>query len=308
MRMVQWIPILAVMTGFGIHYFLSRLPAGARTGAVVLLFALAIPLDLFHLFQVYPSDWPKNHRQYMEHRSVEFSRAYPLLEAAAKEKGSGWILLNSHPDPYDQTLYLATYRFNSAANPRLDPAGAQWAAILTNVHEEPFLKRSFPGATWTWLSEGLDRQDGGMMLEIIPLQADEKDRLAAWLKADRALKELTYRVMQKGVTGEQAGMLAVLEKAYPLFEGDRLLGSRYWRIMALHRLAGGDRVGAIRDEQKAVERGYPMAHLYNEMGCLLFQEHRVKEAERAFRKALTLKPNCTNAASNLEGLLSRKTP
>ncbi len=78
--------------------------------------------------------------------------------------------------------------------------------------------------------------------------------------------------------------------------------SRYWRITALHDSAAGFWGAAVEDEKKAILLGHPMAHLYNELGCLLFQEGRMSESRKAFEKALGLKPNCTDAYANLQKL------
>src|SRR6185295_16854765 len=121
--------------------------------------------------------------------------------------------------------------------------------------------------------------------------------------ADLSLKNMNFLVMEKGVTPDQTDMLGVLKKAYPFFKGDRLLESRFWRMKALHDSATQNINAALEDEEKAIRLGYPMAHLYNEKGCLLYEENRVAEAQKAFEEALRLRPNCTDAAVNLNNLL-----
>ncbi len=63
---------------------------------------------------------------------------------------------------------------------------------------------------------------------------------------------------------------------------------------------------AIGDEKKAILLGRPMAHLYNELGCVLFKEKRLAESRTAFEEALRLKPNCTDAVSNLKNLITNR--
>jgi tetratricopeptide (TPR) repeat protein len=236
------------------------------------------------------------------YKTLEFEEAYSFLKPTAEAQGPGLIYLNFHPDPYDQTLFVATYPFNASENPRLKPSEAKWAAILTNIHEEPYLKKIFPDGKWTWLSDGLRRTDGGLMLEIVPISQANKNLLMKWANANQSLKELTRLVMEFGVNPDQNQMLGVLDKAYPLFQNDRLLESRYWRIRALHLFAAGRNAEGIENEKKAIELGYPMADLYNEEGCFLFKETRRDEAKKAFKKAIGLKPNCTDAAANLQVL------
>ncbi|HTC22644.1 MAG TPA: tetratricopeptide repeat protein, partial [bacterium] len=285
---------------------LSRFPASKRTLVFLSLLAGSSALDLFHLFHVYPGFAQNDPAFYGAFKSPEFSRAYGLLKPLESQDGPGLILLNFNPDPYDQTLFVATYGFNSAGNPRLNPSAAKWAAILTNVHEQPYLKEEFPGGRWSWLSDGLNRRDGGFLLEVVPVQADNRDRVMRWVRADQSLQELTRLVMDLGVYPEQGSMLEALKEAYPFFKGDPLLESRYWRITALHQSASGNWDEAIEDEKKAILSGHPMAHLYNELGCLLFEQKRMAEAEEAFKQALRLKPNCTDAYSNLQNLTGNR--
>ena len=119
---------------------------------------------------------------------------------------------------------------------------------------------------------------------------------------EQALQRLTDSVMEFGVDPDQSRMLGILEAAYPLFQGDRLLESRYWRLWAIHQAAAGRTNQAVQEEEKAIHLGYPMGHLYNELGCLLFKENRLSESKEAFEEALRLKPNCTNAKVNLQNL------
>jgi hypothetical protein len=305
-RLVALLPILLGVSALGALSLLSRFPASKRTLVFLSLLAGSSALDLFHLFHVYPGFAQNDPAFYGAFKSPEFSRAYGLLKPLESQDGPGLILLNFNPDPYDQTLFVATYGFNSAGNPRLNPSAAKWAAILTNVHEQPYLKEEFPGGRWSWLSDGLNRRDGGFLLEVVPVQADNRDRVMRWVRADQSLQELTRLVMDLGVYPEQGSMLEALKEAYPFFKGDPLLESRYWRITALHQSASGNWDEAIEDEKKAILSGHPMAHLYNELGCLLFEQKRMAEAEEAFKQALRLKPNCTDAYSNLQNLTGNR--
>ena len=147
-----------------------------------------------------------------------------------------------------------------------------------------------------------DRRDGGFLLEVVPITAGNKGLLMRWVQANQSLKDLTRMVMDLGVYPNQGPMLEVLKKAYPFFKGTPLLESRYWRIAAIHESVAGKLDEAVEDEKKAITSGYPMAHLYNELGCLLFEEKRNSESKNTFEEALRLRPNCTDAYSNLQNL------
>jgi tetratricopeptide (TPR) repeat protein len=301
MRLTPVLPFLIWTVCRGTRAFLAGFPAPRRSAAFLLLLAASCFLDFYHLFQVYPSSW-KDVRYYGDHKSTEFYRAYSLLAPLAGRNGPGLILLHFNPDPYDQTLFVSTFAFNTAENPRLGQERPTWAAVLANSHERDAISREFPGSTWAPLSDGLGRKDGGMILEWIPVNEADRDRLDRWVGANQSLAELDRLVMERGVDPDQGPMLGVLSRAYPNFKGDPLLESRYWRITALHHAAGGDFASAVSDESKAIRQGLPLAHLYNELGCLLFKEGDGAGARRAFQSALAARPNLTNALENLGNL------
>ncbi len=301
-RLCGLVPFLAYVSALGVRELVAAFPP--RKAAVVFSLFLtgSLLLDAHQLFQVYPEVQKSFPGYYGLHKSPEHEEAYVLLKPLAQKEGPGLLLLNGVPDPFDQTLFAASYSFNAAQNRQLNPQSASWAAILANIHEQPYLSKIFPGMEWKWLSEGLQREDGGLMLAVIPIDEASGDRIRRWAQADRSLEALTDSVMEFGVDPDQSRMLGILERAYPFFKGDRILESRYWRLWAIHQAAAGRMDLAVQGEEKAVRLGYPMAHLYNEWGCLLFKEGRPADSRKAFGEALRLNPNCTNAAVNLHNL------
>jgi tetratricopeptide (TPR) repeat protein len=304
MRLVQLIPFLMVGAGVGLQWLIRGFRSWKSLIPMILILSVSATLDFHHLFLVYPTDWGERPVYYGAFKSIEFFRAYPYLKEAAEKDGAGLIFLNFNVDPFDQTMRIAAHGFNSAENSDLRSIDARWAGLLGNIHEEPYLREMFPTGKGFWLSKGLGSQNGGTFLDIVLIDKSNRELFARWTKADQALAELTDQVMELGVDPDQTGMLRVLDKNYPLFQGDPLLESRFWRIRAIHLCAQGDYPQAIEDEKKAIQKGHPMAHLYNEMGCILFKQGRMKEAEKAFRAALGLKMNATNAAKNLEAMMS----
>jgi tetratricopeptide (TPR) repeat protein len=303
MRLITLLPILILGSVAGLQFLLGAFTARRKVLFFLVLIFSSLLLDGIHLFQRYPQKWFQDPAYFGAHKSPEFFRSFSLLEDAAKRNGPGLIFLNFDPDPFDQTLRIATYEFNAGENPGLESSKAKWAGILGNIHEEPYLNKLFPNGRWGWLSVGLDRRDGGVLLDIVPIDDSNRDLFTRWLKADQALAELTDQVMELGVDPDQRAMLGVLDKGYPLFHGDPLLESRFWRIRAIHLCAKNEYGQAIEDEQKAVQKGHPMAHLFNEMGCMLYKQGRWGEARKAFQMALKSKPNASDASKNLEVLI-----
>ena len=303
MRLTPLVPLFVLICALGLHYLLLTFPSSKRLLVFAVVMASSYVLDGYHLFVQYPGHWSRHPAYYDHNKSLEYYRAYTLLKSRSLSGSKGLILLNGLPDTLDQSLFVATYSFNAAANPRLQVEDARWAAILTNIHERSYLTRDFPGGSWSWVSEGLNRADGGLLLGVIPINSGNRDRLLRWVQADRSLAPLTRLNVELGVDPDQSSFLEVLQKAYPFFEGDPLLESRYWRIAALHQCAMGDLAGGIADYQKAIQQGYPQAQLFNELGCLWYQRKDWTEAGRAFERAARSNPNFTGAEENLRNLL-----
>ena len=308
MRLAALLPLMMGIGVGGTHFLSAHLPPKRRAFLLGFCFLASLSLDFFHLCVVYPSQDLNHPGFYGAHKTPEFKRAYAFLKPCADAQGPGLILLNFLPDPYDQTLFLSVYAFNAAENPALDPQDAKWAAVVTNIHEQPYLKKLFPLGRWTWLSEGLSRPDGGLILQWVEVSPANRPLLMKWNRADRSLGDLTRLIVDRGEDANQEPMLKILEKAHPCFKGDRLLESRFWRLYMLHQLAAGQLELAVEGEEKAVRQGYPMAHLENELGCLLYKDNRLVESRKAFEQALRLEPNCTDAAANLQNLSLLKKP
>ena len=154
MRLVTLLPILAGVSALGAQSFLSFIPISKRLLVLLLMLAGSSSLNLFQLLNIYPQFAKNNPAFYGAFKSPEWGKAYPLLKRRETSNGPGLILLNFNPDPYDQTLFVATYSFNAGENSHLDPTEARWAAIVTNISEQPYLKKAFPEGQWAWLSDG----------------------------------------------------------------------------------------------------------------------------------------------------------
>ena len=189
MRLTGLLPLLAYVIALGTRDLLASFPPLKAAVVFSLVLTGSFLLDSHHLFQVYP-EIPKTHPNYYGmHKSPEYGKAFAILKPLSQKEGPGLLLFNAVPDPYDQTLFVASYSFNAAENPRLDPKAASWAAVLANIHEEIYLSKVFPGMKWVWLSEGLHREDGGLMLAVVPIDTASRERIQRWARASRPSKD-----------------------------------------------------------------------------------------------------------------------
>jgi hypothetical protein len=304
-RLVSLIPFVLGFAALGLQWLVDQTPKASRLPfAAAVLFA-SLGLDLTHFLVVYPVHWEKNINYYGAHKTIEYARAYPFLKKQANVKGPGIILLNFVPDPYDQTLSTAVAGFNNAWNPNLTPSPT-WAAILVNIHSAPALSAKFPQSQWFWLSQGLNRPDGGLLLGIMPITPGVQGLIKKWASADQALDPLVDQVLERGVDPDQNAMLQILKNAAPFFQGDPLLESYRLRLCAIHEAAAGQYAGSIADETRALQKAGRQAALFNERGCLRVKTGDISGARRDFNLAIQSRPDYTDALENLRALSPSK--
>jgi hypothetical protein len=308
--------ILGVLIGLGT----LMNPSTPRQNLLWVL-ALAIPsmgLDAYHLFGAYHQIWddPSTWGSYT--KSVARYRAYGILREWKDKEGPGLIFPDFVQGLPDQSLSVATYDYNAALNPRLDPAQAHWAAVLANVNYQPFLKKRFPDAMAYGLSKDFKETDGGWMLFIFPLNAERLDVLGSWRKAQFAMEEFIDRNLCYVMGQSFKENLSFLSSLEPAFQGDPFLQSAFLEKKSdleikegLMRFHSGEPFPAAQDPalqslEKATRDGYPAAHLYEHLGVLWLMHQNPIEARKAFTKALKAPLDLTDSTSYFSSLKSER--
>jgi tetratricopeptide (TPR) repeat protein len=291
------LPLLVVFCAFGWKSLLSPFSPKRVFPWVIFFVAVFGGLDAYHLFGPYHQLWrdPENWRGYS--KSIERYRAHFILDQTAAEKGPGFIFTSFVPGLCDRSLNLVDNAYNVSENPALPPQTATWAALLTNVNNQPFLARRFPQGRAFALSDHLNRSDGGFILWQMPITPENREALGRWQKASEAFTCLP-----------SAGPQETLDSffpAYPAFRGDPFLESFFWEKMSdLYFTASN-----FKDYQKPIEalnmalsRGDRAAHLYLKLGVFYLMENDFSAARKAFQGALKAPGNQTQAKTYLEAL------
>lgn len=299
-RVLPILPLLLLGSSLGLMALLAPLKCSFKLAALTLLLLASFGMDFYHLFGVYHGTWTRSQDQWFGSKSMERIRAYQILEDLQGSAGPGLILSELVPDLYDQTLTIADYGFNAEQNPRLDFSRAHWAAFLANIHYQPYLAKNFPEAKWFWLASDMGQPDGGMILEIIPLPCSHPKSLDRLVKANEAMEALVPMVYDYRDYLSRQPILEKMYSCHPLFQGDRFLESCFWEKIAENQYGDRNYEGQIAALRKALERGCPAAHLYNDLGTLYLRRSRFEEAREAFQKALSCNPNHTSAAAGLK--------
>lgn len=295
----------------GAFRLLQNLPSPRRTLLLGLLGFFSFGIDAYHLTVRYERLWDAPSVWQGFKKSLERARAQGYLEALSKTQGPGFLFSNFLPGLSDRTLDLASYPYNILQNPHLKDGQARWAAVITNVHFQPFLAARFPHAHAYALSKGLDHAEGGWMLFVIPLEGGLGKDLAKWRGADAALRPFIDAVICY-VRGQPFEAFApLLEKAKDAFQGDPFLESSYDEMMAdlwikAGHVADHRAQDSLRD---AVQRGYPAAHLFCRLGVLELSLGEKDRAQRDLEKATKAPLDLTDSRTLLSGpSFGKRTP
>lgn len=308
-------PFVIFLAAMGFTRLKAGLKPQGRTFSLALTLTLVAGLNFYHLFGPFHDHWKDPGPSWSFYKSPENFRAWQFLKKVQKDKGPGFLFLNFPSDMSDRSLTLAAYGTNLTLHPPVNVQGATWFAVLTNENYRAFLLQRFPGGTWVPLSSDLDRPDGGLGLGIFPLASMPQADLQRWIAADRALDETAYVFLNRPTGTDYSNVLGTLENSKKLFQGDRFLAASFWeREYYLHLQNGlfgdkrkkenyGSALGALR---AALTEGYPAAHLWNELGSMLWVGGDRPGAEKAFQNAVRTGPDFEPARANLQNLQTLK--
>jgi hypothetical protein len=312
-RVSNVVPFVLLISSIGLLSLTRFVKVNWRPFLLIILLSISAGLDARHLFIACPQAWALPSQRWTPNiKSVEFWKAYGILKQTKIQKGPGLIFENFIDNFSDQTLMLATFPFNNAVHPPSSPA--TWGAVLANIHYQPFLKERLSQSQWIWLSEGLDRLDGGWVLGLFPLDGQNTQMLNRWQKTDLLFSDVDYAYIERPTGTSYEKVIHDLETVYPSIQGDRFLECCFWeKIYYLHLQDSMFGTHEMRQNfllsfqaiQNAIQKGYPAAHLYNELGGCFMVGQKYPEAEKAFRAAIHSPINKTSAAENL-GLLKKE--
>ncbi len=301
-RVIQVLPFLLAASAYGLCALLRAFPIPSRAWVAAGVLLVSASLDYHHLFGVIRDYWSQPRDLWFASKSVERWRAYEILRDLSEKQGPGFVLSELVPDTFDQTLSVIDYPFNACESDKIPPGSCRWAALLANIHYQPYLQREFPEAKWIWLAPDVGRPDGGFMLGLIPLPSSRPDILNRWIAADRQVHDLAGAVYDNHDWKPRGPVIEALFQRFGYFKGDPFLESCFFEKIAENdykdRLYGPQ----LESLRQALERGIPAAHLYNSLGSLYMRRGNLKEARDFLEKALRCQPNHTSAAQGLKVL------
>lgn len=303
-RIIQVMPFLLLVVGIGFQDLFLSWGGKIETKKLMAfggLLLLSFGLDLNHFFK--PSTAGPFGRPHLKSSMEnENFNAFQVLRKTYQERGTGLIFVDFLPLQAGHTLYVATYPFNGAANPRLGVESETWAGVVTNVYYEPFLAKRFPGSRWYWTGEGAPPDQGGLAVGIIPRTPGNRRMFDRWLETHACFDRMNLQAEESFNNPETYRQsLAALPGAYPLVKGDPFLEAVYWEWCSqyFYSPSYSENIQALGN---AVRDGYPAVHLYRKAADLLRMEGKTAEADRMMEKVGRLK----NALKLPEGPVFQK--
>jgi len=299
-RVILVMPFLLVGAALGIQRLFSERPKGKqRMVFLILAVFLSLALDMMNLMHphLYPSDSSQGALLGTHPgKPINTYRAYELLKRQSAQ-GPGLYFNDFEAAPYDQTLMVATYGFNALVNPRVPLEQARWAAFLVNGNLHPFLQKRFPKGQWHLLDLEGGAPGGPTMLGIIPLEPDNWETFRHWVRVYPFFRDLDWCLLNMSDGMKRKPLVAGFREVKPLLAGDPFLQECYWE--KVEELFHRDREYKedVESFQKAIQEGYPSAHLYYNLGSIQLRKNEFEKARQSLARALRAPLNLTQAAA-----------
>ncbi|HUO57035.1 MAG TPA: hypothetical protein VMV05_02560 [bacterium] len=299
MRVLTVIPLLVVATAMGFTVLADGFKPALAKSLLLGLLLVSAGLDFYHLAVPYAAFWRSPQAFVHSLKSEESYNAYKILSAKAAQEGPGLLFFDFVPVPLDQTLFIACEPFDAASNPVLKNRPAAWMAFVTNVNYRPFLEKRFPMAQWIQLGTQKMPWDGELMLGILPIDASARAAADLWLKCQPSFHEVTKQLVRLPEGKSREKILENFSREQVVMGGDPFLLSVSGEILYFNHSADGKFQESLVDLGGIMDKGYPAAHLFNELGGLLYYMKDINGAKKAFLKAVQLGGSHTLARENL---------
>lgn len=154
MRVVTLFPFVMLLTALGVIKFTVAFPRSGRLYFLAPLLFVSFSLDVYHLWGPFHR-WAVPDKYSAGSKSPEHFQAFQIMDRWRQEKGPGFVLSDLYFDVFDESLFVTTYPFNTAANPNLSYSQSKWAAVILGNWDRGEFAKNFSGAVFFDLAKGL---------------------------------------------------------------------------------------------------------------------------------------------------------
>jgi tetratricopeptide (TPR) repeat protein len=189
-RIISALPLCVFLTVLGWRKVALSFAPGRQIFAFVLLMIFSVSLDSYHLWGPC-HQWAVPDKYTQGSKSPEHYQAFQILKKLNQESGFGLVFSDFYYDVFDQSLFVATYGFNAAANPGLLPSQAKWAAVIMAPWDVDTFKKRFPSAVFYDLSGKLAQDDQNKIwMAVVDLSGEREKALIGWVQIHKKTQDL----------------------------------------------------------------------------------------------------------------------
>jgi len=263
-RVLPALILLSWLAVWGLQSLLADLKP-EKTIGVGALILLSFSFDFFHFAYRYcePNFAPPG----KQWRSIEYFNAYQTLKQLSEQNGPIDFFTEWNPDYDDKTLNVAVYPFNALDNSKFSQSQVLWVSFLIDIDYSPFLKKKFPHVESHLLNPDLPPGDPHHLLGLflIPMVDIPPVVLNRWIKAHQECEQVAFLIKNRNPSENWA----LYEKNFSHLAvqqtDDRFLTSVLWERAASFPLMDGNFSATASDFQQAVQKGYSVPHLLNNL-------------------------------------------
>jgi hypothetical protein len=281
-RLSHAFPFFLASATLGIRGLASVLPKMPSWRWIACLLLTLLALDVYKYFWRFCGDETLPSAITSQFRSVKYFQIYKFLEQKNAETGPLHVFTEFNMDYENKVINAAIYSFNIVQNLALTGVDSQWTALVIPSDEGPFLQKRFPHLEYVLLPQNVPLSLG---LFFIPTREIPPPVIHAWIEADHVYQEVNFKIRNRDPILPWDLFTKQMVPLKDKFQDDPFLQGVYWEKVAFFKGVAGDYQNAAFAYQRAIQKGYPMAHLYYDLGLSLKLLGRNQEAQRAFQNS-----------------------
>ncbi len=266
-ELYRTLPVLVFLTlaaAAGLNGLLKLYPGRLNTAFVFSLLFASIGLDIYNYTAFYSNN--RYIPEELQWRSNAYAQAYQTLNQLQRQSGPLYVFSQFTTEYDNRTIDVALYPFNVLQNPVLNDAHPQWTAVMTNVNYIPFLVKAYPHAQVTLLKKAGDpsKSSNFIALVILPTNDISAATLSQWKEADAIFRKINLYLLNKNPITPWDDIANSFPPLSQNTKADPLARAIYWEKVGLFHFQGKNFKEAAEDYRRAIQQGYPAAHLqYN---------------------------------------------
>ena len=288
-ELYRTLPVMVFLTlgaATGTHILLQCTPQKLSLLLTTLVLLTSNGLDLYNYLFFYSSNLHKPEN--LQWRSSAYAQAYQISDQLNQKSGPLYVFSQFTTDYDDRTIDVALYPFNVLQNQTLSQAHPSWVVILTSKNYIPYFLKTYPHTQITLLKKNGNASDTFIALLTLPTSDISSNTLSQWKEADSVFRKTSLNLLNKNPATPWDDIVNSIPPLPHHNDPDPLVTAIYWEKIGMFDIKGKNYQNAVKDYEKAIQSGYPAAHLYFDLSLALQSIGEVQRAQQAFKKAFSI--------------------